>query len=417
MMSMTLARDSGFEAGALSGIRVLDLTRILAGPTCTQLLGDLGADIIKIEKPGVGDETRLWGPPFVTDADGNDTTESAYYLCANRNKRSVTIDISKPEGAGLVRGLLERCDVLVENFKQGGLAKYGLGYDDVKKLYPRLVFCSITGFGQTGPNAQMPGYDILAQAYGGIMSLTGEPDGEPMKVAVGIADVMCGMYATVAILAALRHRDATGEGQHIDLALVDSQVAWLVNEGTNYLLSGKTPERRGNQHPNIVPYQVFEVADGNVIVAVGNDRHFARLCELIGQPELAGDARFSTNAERLKHRDALIPLLADRLRRLKKSEVIEGLQAHGVPAGPVNTLPEVFASDQVSARNMTITMSHELAGSRTVDLIGNPAILSRTPVTYRYPPPTVGEHTDDVLDELLDLDADALNRLRECKAI
>ena len=417
MMSMTLARDSGFEAGALSGIRVLDLTRILAGPTCTQLLGDLGADIIKIEKPGVGDETRLWGPPFVTDANGNDTTESAYYLCANRNKRSVTIDISKPEGAGLVRGLLERCDVLIENFKQGGLAKYGLGYDDVKKLYPRLVFCSITGFGQTGPNAHQPGYDIIAQAYGGIMSVTGEPDGEPMKVAVGIADVMCGMYATVAILAALRHRDATGEGQHIDLALVDSQVAWLVNEGTNYLLSGKTPERRGNQHPNIVPYQVFEVADGNVIVAVGNDRHFARLCELIRQPELAVDARFSTNAERLKHRDALIPLLANRLRRLKKSEVIEGLQAHGVPAGPVNTLPEVFASDQVSARNMTITMSHELAGSRTVDLIGNPAILSRTPVTYRYPPPTVGEHTDDVLDELLDLDADALNRLRECKAI
>ena len=417
MMSMTLARDSGLEAGALSGIRVLDLTRILAGPTCTQLLGDLGADIIKIEKPGVGDETRLWGPPFVTDANGNDTTESAYYLCANRNKRSVTIDISKPEGAGLVRGLLERCDVLIENFKQGGLAKYGLGYDDVKKLYPRLVFCSITGFGQTGPNAHQPGYDIIAQAYGGIMSVTGEPDGEPMKVAVGIADVMCGMYATVAILAALRHRDATGEGQHIDLALVDSQVAWLVNEGTNYLLSGKTPERRGNQHPNIVPYQVFEVADGNVIVAVGNDRHFARLCELIRQPELAVDARFSTNAERLKHRDALIPLLADRLRRLKKSEVIEGLQAHGVPAGPVNTLPEVFASDQVSARNMTITMSHELAGSRTVDLIGNPAILSRTPVTYRYPPPTVGEHTDDVLDELLDLDADALNRLRECKAI
>ena len=417
MMSMTLARDSGFEAGALSGIRVLDLTRILAGPTCTQLLGDLGADIIKIEKPGVGDETRLWGPPFVTDANGNDTTESAYYLCANRNKRSVTIDISKPEGAGLVRGLLERCDVLIENFKQGGLAKYDLGYDDVKKLYPRLVFCSITGFGQTGPNAHQPGYDIIAQAYGGIMSVTGEPDGEPMKVAVGIADVMCGMYATVAILAALRHRDATGEGQHIDLALVDSQVAWLVNEGTNYLLSGKTPERRGNQHPNIVPYQVFEVADGNVIVAVGNDRHFARLCELIRQPELAVDARFSTNAERLKHRDALIPLLADRFRRLKKSEVIEGLQAHGVPAGPVNTLPEVFASDQVSARNMTITMSHELAGSRTVDLIGNPAILSRTPVTYRYPPPTVGEHTDDVLDELLDLDADALNRLRECKAI
>ena len=417
MMSMTLARDSGLEAGALSGIRVLDLTRILAGPTCTQLLGDLGADIIKIEKPGVGDETRLWGPPFVTDANGNDTTESAYYLCANRNKRSVTIDISKPEGAGLVRGLLERCDVLIENFKQGGLAKYGLGYDDVKKLYPRLVFCSITGFGQTGPNAHQPGYDIIAQAYGGIMSVTGEPDGEPMKVAVGIADVMCGMYATVAILAALRHRDATGEGQHIDLALVDSQVAWLVNEGTNYLLSGKTPERRGNQHPNIVPYQVFEVADGNVIVAVGNDRHFARLCELIRQPELAVDARFSTNAERLKHRDALIPLLANRLRRLKKSEVIERLQAHGVPAGPVNTLPEVFASDQVSARNMTITMSHELAGSRTVDLIGNPAILSRTPVTYRYPPPTVGEHTDDVLDELLDLDADALNRLRECKAI
>ena len=414
---MVLGCESGLDAGALTGMRVLDLTRILAGPTCTQLLGDLGADVIKVERPGVGDETRMWGPPFVKDADGKDTTESAYYLCANRNKRSVAIDISKPEGSSLVNRLLEHCDVLVENFKRGGLSRYGLGYEDVRAQHPRLVFCSITGFGQTGPNAHRPGYDIIAQAYGGIMSLTGEPDGVPMKVPVGIADVMCGMYAAVAILAALRHRDATGAGQHIDLSLVDSQIAWLINEGTNYLLSGETPERRGNQHPNIVPYQVFEVADGSVIVAVGNDTHFLRFCELIGEPELAGDARFATNAQRLRHREVLIPLLAERLASLTKAEVIEGLEARSVPAGPVNTLPDVFSSDQVAAREMKISVAHELAGSGTVELIGNPAILSRTPVSYRRPPPLLGEHTNDVLAQLLDMDDFALHRLRERKVI
>ena len=283
----------------LDGLRILDLTRILAGPTCTQLLGDLGADVIKVERPGRGDDTRGWGPPFVKDADGQDTSESAYYLCANRNKRSVAIDLATAEGAGLVRRLAARCDVLIENFKVGALGRYGLGYDDLRDELPGLVYCSITGFGQTGPNAHRAGYDLLAQGYGGIMSLTGAPDGEPMKVGVGIADIMCGMYAATAILAALRHRDRTGRGQHIDVALADAQMAWLVNEGSNYLISGEVPERRGNEHPNIVPYGVFETADGHVIVAVGNDAQYERFCEFLGAPELASDDRYRTNAGRL----------------------------------------------------------------------------------------------------------------------
>ncbi len=392
-------------AGALDGLRILDLSRILAGPTCTQLLGDLGADVIKIERPGTGDDTRIWGPPFVTDAQGHDTSESAYYLCANRNKRSVAVDIARPEGVALVRRLAARCDVLIENFKLGGLAKYGLGYDDLKDELPALVYCSITGFGQTGPNAHRAGYDIMAQGYGGIMSITGEPDGEPMKVAVGIADVMCGMYAATAILAALRHRDRTGEGQHIDIALVDTQMAWLINEGTNYLVSGQAPKRRGNQHPNIVPYQVFEVADGHIIVAVGNDTQFARFCELIGLPELAADERYRTNARRLHHREELIALLTRRLRQLNKRMVIDGMEARGVPGGPINTLPEVFASDQARAHHMKITLPHPLAGSGSVDLIGNPLRLSRTPVTYRRAPPVCGADTADTIRELLGEDA------------
>ncbi len=389
------------KTGPLNGIRVLDLTRILAGPTCTQLFGDLGADIIKIERPQSGDDTRTWGPPFVKDHQGNDTRESAYYLCANRNKRSVAIDISDPQGAKLIRQLASKCDVLIENFKLGGLKKYGLDYASMKQEFPNLVYCSITGFGQTGPNAQKAGYDLMAQGYGGIMSLTGEPEGEPMKVAVGIADVMCGMYASTAILAALRHRDLTGQSQHIDLALVDTQVSWLINSGLNYLTDGTPPVRQGNQHANIVPYQVFQVNDGHVIIAVGNDGQYQRFCALLNHPELATDERFLTNKNRLKNKHVLIPILNDILMTWKKQDLLDGMDERGVPAGPINTVPEVFKTDQVEARDMKITMDHPTSQSGSVDLIGNPLKFSETPVQYNRPPPLLGEHTKEVLTQLL----------------
>ena len=386
---------------ALAGIRVLDLSRILAGPTATQLLGDFGADIIKIERPGEGDDTRSWGPPFVVNADGSDSDESAYYLCANRNKRSVALDISTPEGAQTVRELLQHCDVLVENFKVGGLKKYGLSYEDLRSEFPQLVYCSITGFGQTGPNAGKPGYDLLAQGYGGIMSLTGPADGEPAKVAVGISDVMTGMYAATAILAALRHRDNTGAGQQIDIALVDCQVAWLVNEGTNYLLSGNSPKRRGNQHPNIVPYQVFEAGEGHLIIAVGNDAQFRRFCLLLKVPEWAVDALFATNAARLVNRDMLVERISALIKEWNRDELIKGMEALGIPCGPINTLPQVFASDQVVAREMKVRMNYPDAKSGAVDLIGNPVRFSGTPVSYYRPPPRCGADTEAVLQELL----------------
>ncbi|VAW00658.1 CAIB/BAIF family protein [hydrothermal vent metagenome] len=399
--------DSSKESstGPLAGVRVLDLSRILAGPTCTQLLGDLGADVIKIERPGIGDDTRNWGPPFIKDQDGNDTSESAYYQCANRNKRSVAIDMARPEGAALIRELAGTCDILIENFKVGNLKKYGLDYHSMKEQFPDLVYCSITGFGQTGPNAHKAGYDLMAQGYGGIMSLTGEPEGEPMKVAVGIADVVCGLYASTAILAALRHRDLGHGGQQIDLALVDTQVAWLINAGTHYLTSGKAPARQGNQHANIVPYQVFEAADGHVIVATGNDGQYARVCQLIERPDLATDERFANNAARLENREMLIAILADVIKDWKKDDLLRGLDELGVPAGPVNTLPEVFATDQVAARDMKITMEHPVAGSGHVDLIGNPLKLNQTPIDYRRPPPMLGQHTAEVVEELLGSDA------------
>lgn len=385
--------------GPLDGVRVLDLSRILAGPTCTQLLGDMGADILKIERPGEGDDTRSWGPPFVRDHAGRPTQESAYYLCANRNKRSLALDIADPADAETIRRLVRECDIVIENFKVGGLAKYGLDYESLAREKPDIVYCSITGFGQTGPNAAKPGYDLLAQAYGGIMSLTGVPDGEPMKVGVGIADVVCGLYASNAILAALRHRDRTGEGQQIDIALVDAQIAWLVNAGTNYLLSGQTPRRLGNQHPNIVPYQVFETRDGHAVVAAGNDRQYRSFCDLIGRPDLASDPRFCTNNQRIENREALIDLIADELRKWEKAELVEGLEAAGVPGGPINRLDEVFASDQVASRGMRVTIPYPDAETGTVELIGNPIKFSRTPVTYRHPPPTCGQHTQDVLEE------------------
>lgn len=382
--------------GALDGLRILDLSRILAGPTATQLLGDFGADVIKVERPGLGDDTRAWGPPFVQGSDGP-TQESAYYLCTNRNKRSIAIDIATTEGASTVRQLLAHCDVLVENFKPGGLQKYGLSYEDLKDAFPELVYCSISGFGQTGPNREKPGYDLLAQAYGGIMSLTGDPEGEPMKVAVGIADVMTGMYAANAILAALRHKDRTGEGQHIDIALVDCQIAWLINEGTNYLTSGKVPQRRGNQHPNIVPYQVFEVKDGHAVVAVGNDAQFQRFCALIGRDALASDTRFATNAARLENRDVLIATLSETLRNYERDWLIAGLEANKVPGGPINRMDDVFASDQVAARQMKVSIPHPEAASGQVDLIGNPVKFSKTPVTYRRAPPVCGSDTHEIL--------------------
>ncbi len=389
------------STGPLAGVKVLDLSRILAGPSCTQLLGDYGADIVKIERPGVGDDTRKWGPPYIRDAEGNTTTQSAYYLCANRNKRSAAIDIASQEGADTVRALAAKCDIFIENFKLGGLKKFGLDYESLCRENPQIIYCSITGFGQTGPNAKLPGYDLMAQGYGGMMSLTGAPDGEPMKVAVGIADVMCGMYAATAILAALRHRDMTGEGQYIDIALVDSQIAWLINEGSNYLNSGDIPKRRGNQHPNIVPYQVFSLKDGHIIIAVGNDRQFASFCEVLGSEYLAEVDEFSSNLNRVKNREKLIEILSGIMITRSKAELLKKLGDANVPAGPINNLEEVFASEQVAARNMRVSMPYPLAASGMIELIGNPVKFSKTPVSYAKAPPLCGADTQEVLRDWL----------------
>ncbi len=388
------------NTGPLKGIRVLDLSRILAGPTCTQLLGDLGAEVIKIENPKGGDDTRSWGPPFVTGADGAPTDRSSYFLCANRNKYSVAVDISTSEGQDTIRAIAAQSDIVIENFKPGGLQKYGLDAATLCAGDPALIYCSISGYGQTGPNAHKPGYDLMAQGYGGIMSLTGAAEGEPMKVGVGIADVMCGMYASVGILAALRHRDQTGEGQHIDLSLVDSQVAWLINEGTGYLTTGERPIRRGNGHPNIAPYQVFATSDGHVIIAVGNDGQFGRFCGFLGLDDLPGDPRFATNSARLTNRGALVAALEPALAVRTTPDVIEGLEACGVPVGPVQTLDQVFASDQVAARDMAITMDCPDAATKDVRLIGNPLKFSATPVSYRKAPPKLGQDTADILQWL-----------------
>lgn len=375
--------------GALDGLVVLDLSRILAGPTCTQLLGDLGATVWKIEAPGAGDDTRGWGPPYVPDPDGRDSDVSAYFMAANRNKRSVALDLADPGAQAIVLRLAARADVVVENFKPGGLVKYGLDHATVRARHPGLVWCSISGFGQTGPHRDKPGYDLLAQGYGGIMSLTGEPDGRPMKVGVGIADVMCGMYAAVGILAALRHRDRTGQGQHIDLALVDAQVAWLINEGVNTLTSGVVPQRRGNGHPNIVPYDVFAASDGHVIVAVGNDGQFARFCDFLGLPGLAADADFATNSARVVNRNRLLPVLSAALAARTREEIVAGLEARKVPVGPVQRVDEVLASDQVAARGGVVEMAHPTLGP--VRVLGNPLKLSATPVRYDLAPPRLDE--------------------------
>jgi len=382
----------------LAGLRVLDLSRVLAGPFCTQLLGDLGADIVKIERPGSGDDTRAWGPPFLKGRDGATSQESAYYLSINRNKRSLAVDITRPEGQALIRRLAVGSDVLVENFKVGGLAKYGLAYADLKDACPRLVYCSITGFGQSGPYAPRAGYDYLAQGMGGMMSLTGPPEGDPVKVGNANADQLTGMYAAVAILAALRHRDATGRGQHIDANLLDSQIAWLTYQAQNWLVSGEPPARHGNAHPNIVPYDTFPAADGHLILAVGNDAQFRRFCRVAGRPELADDPRFVTNANRIAHRVALTEILRNLIPTRLRDAWLADLEAVGVPSGPVNSIPDVFADPHVRARDMTVEMPHRLQ-DEPVTLIANPLRLSETPPVYRRPPPMVGEHGADILDE------------------
>ena len=400
------------QPGPLDGIRVLDLSRVLAGPFCTQMLADLGAEVIKVERPGVGDETRTWGPPYVKDPDGADTTESAYYLCANRNKRSVTVDFSQPRGVALVKRLLARCDVLVENFKVGGLTKFGLGHEQLREEFPGLVYCSITGFGQTGPYAHRPGYDMMAQGMGGLISITGEPDRPPSKVPVAINDIMTGMYTAVALLSAVRHRDLTGEGQHVDVGLLDVQVSWLANVASNYLVGGRSPRRLGTAHPNTVPYQVFPTEDGFIIIAANNDGQFERLCEAAGAPELLEDPDFASNALRVRNRERLVANLEAITRTRGTAAWMEALEAAGVPCAPVNTMDQVFADPQVQARGMEIRMPHPLAGE-DVRLVGSPIRLSRTPVSYRCAPPALGEHTDEVLAQVLDLSEDEREALRE----
>ncbi|MCZ6604572.1 MAG: CoA transferase [Alphaproteobacteria bacterium] len=403
------------KQGPLTGIRVLDLSRVLAGPSATQMLGDLGADVVKIERPGVGDDTRGWGPPYLKDEAGNETGEAAYYLSTNRNKRSVTVDISKEQGQELVRGLAAKSDVMIENFKVGALARFGLDFETVRADLPELIYCSISGFGQTGPRASEPGYDYLIQAMGGLMSLTGPQDGPPMRAGIAIADVMCGMNAVVAILAALFHRERTHEGQHIDLGLHDTQVGWLFNEALNYFTSGRVPQRLGNGHPNLVPYQLFATADGHVVLAVGNDRQFARYCAFAGMPELAEDSRFATMSARIENRDVLVPILENIMLARDSATWIEGLTGLDIPCGPVRDLGEVFDDAQTAAREMAIEMPHPAAGR--VRLVGNPIKLSASPVTYRHPPPMLGQHTDEVLAELLELTDEKRRSLRAAHII
>jgi formyl-CoA transferase len=389
--------------GALDGLVVLDLTRILAGPTATQMLGDLGATILKIENPKTGgDDTRSWGPNYAVGHDGENTDLSAYFMCANRNKKSIAVDIATPEGQDIIRKLAARADIVIENFKPGGLAKYGLDHEALLKAHPELIYCSISGFGQTGPNSEKPGYDLMAQGYGGIMSLTGDANGQPMKVGVGIADVMCGMYATIGVLAALRHRDQTGEGQHIDVALVDTQMAWLINEGTNFLTSGKLPVRRGNGHPNIVPYDVFSASDGHVIVAVGNDAQFQRFCDFLEKPELAESSDYATNVARIENRVNLMAEIRPPLEMIKMDDIIAGLESLMVPVGPINTVEGALLSDQAQARDMVVAMPNDQVKEGTVSLLGNPLHLSRTPVTYRSAPPKFGQDTDEVITKYID---------------
>ncbi|WP_281685470.1 CaiB/BaiF CoA transferase family protein [Thalassobaculum salexigens] len=402
---------------ALDGIRIVDASRVLAAPIATQTLGDLGADVIKIERPGTGDDIRRWGPPFLKDSDGNDTTESAYYLGTNRNKRSITLDFTQPEGREILFKLLENADVFVENYKVGDLARHGLAYDQIRERFPRLIYASVTGFGQTGPYAPRPGYDLLAQAMGGIMSVTGDPTGQPTKVGVAIADMMTGMYTTSAILAALRHRDATGRGQQIDAALLDTQVAWLMNQAMNYLVGGVVPGRLGNAHPNVAPYEVFASADGFVIVGCGADRQFHAFLQVAGRPELAEDPRFVDNSARLANIDALRQVMGEIVATRTTDAWVSDLEAVKVPCGPVNTIDRVFADPQVQARGMATSIPGHALNPEGVPAVAYPLKLSETPATYRRPPPILGQHTDEVLTGELGLDDEAVAKLREAKVI
>jgi len=404
---------SSLRPAPLTGIKVLDLTRVLAGPWCTQNLADLGAEVIKIERPGSGDDTRGWGPPYIKDAQGNDTTEAAYYASANRNKQSVALDIASPRGAELVRQLAMQSDILVENFKVGGLRKYGLDYDSIKAINPKLIYCSITGFGQTGPFASRPGYDFMIQGMGGLMSITGErddlPGGGPQKAGVAVADLMTGMYATVGILAALHERSRSGLGQHIDMALLDCQVAMLANQNLNYMTSGVAPRRAGNAHQNLVPYQVFAAADGHLIVAVGNDSQFRNYCGVIGRPGLADDVRFKTNSNRVINRDLLVPMLVEAMKLQSRDHWLEELERVGVPAGPINTIEQVYENPQVQSRGMKRMLPHASAGEAPVS--SSPLRLSDSPVAYRHAAPLLGEHTEQVLRERLGLSAEEIQKL------
>lgn len=401
--------------GALSHIRVLDLSRVLAGPWAGQILADLGADVIKVERPVCGDDTRSWGPPFLKDEAGQNTTEAAYYLSANRNKQSVTIDFTRPEGQRLVRELVAKSDIVIENFKVGGLATYGLDYASLKAVNPKLIYCSITGFGQTGPYAKRAGYDFMIQGLGGLMSLTGRPDGDegggPVKVGVALTDILTGLYSTTAILAALAHRDQSGVGQYIDMALLDVQVACLANQAMNYLTTGVAPKRLGNAHPNIVPYQDFPTADGDFILTVGNDSQFRKFAEVAGQSQWATDPRFLTNKLRVANRSELIPLIRQATVFKTTAQWVDELEAAGVPCGPVNDLAQVFADPQVLARGLAIELPHALGGR--VAQVASPIRLSETPVEYQRAPPLLGEHTSQVLQELLGMSGDEVVALRE----
>ena len=395
--------------GPLSHLRILDLSRVLAGPWAGQLLADMGAEVIKVERPGEGDDTRGWGPPFLKDCQGEDTRESAYFLSANRGKRSVAIDFTRPEGQALIRRLAATSDVVLENFKVGGLAKYGLDYAALRQVKPDIIHCSITGFGEDGPYATRAGYDFLVQGMGGLMSLTGDPEGEPVKVGVALTDIFTGMYAGFAVLAALAHRDRTGQGQHIDLALLDVQVAVLANQATNYLVGGVIPRRLGNAHPNIVPYQAFATADGHIILAVGNDAQFRRFCEVAGRPELGSDPLYASNALRVKNRGVLVGVLKEIFVTRPSAAWIKALEDVGVPCGPINDLSQVFADPQVRHRGMAVTMPHPQGD---VTLVANPIRLSETPVAYDRAPPMLGADTADILGTLLEVGDDDLAALR-----
>jgi crotonobetainyl-CoA:carnitine CoA-transferase CaiB-like acyl-CoA transferase len=400
--------------GPLAGIRVLDLTRVLAGPWAAQNLADLGAEVIKVERPKKGDDSRAFGPPWLKDASGRDTTESAYFACANRGKKSITLDIARPDGQAIVRELATRCDVLLENFKFGDLDRYGLGYAQLNKMNPGLIYCSVTGFGHSGPWRERPGYDFMIQGMGGLMSVTGErddrPGGGPQKAGIPIADLITGMYASVAICAALAHRAKSGKGQHLDLALLDSLVAVLANQGANYLATGESPARLGNDHPNIAPYQVLKTADGSVIVACGNDNLFRKFCEVAGRPALADDARFATNGKRVANRAELTRILSEIMVKRSMRQWLDALESAGVPCGPINSLEQVFAEPQAVARGLKMELPHPTAGK--VSLVRSPMRFSETPVQHEAPPPTLGQHTDEVLGDLLKKNPSEIARLR-----